>query len=607
MNATKRRRTLSLRLWLVLVVVAVTGTGFLAQMGLVAPVSAWEQQGEDTRLASVRQIIGTDLGKWRDPAWQRHADAALAALGVDVALFSAQPQPSAQPGQALFMTAGARRYLDTSSQDASGAPASQTPASTLPDSPVGTAFQRLVIANPAPSAHQSAIGVAFLWDISPASGHALGLVWAIVEWGTFALTLAIVLWLIGQPVLRPLAEMSEAAQGMAGGDLEVHPVSASPVREIAEVSEAMEGMSAALRDSLARQAALEEDRRLFVSAVAHDLRTPLFMLRGYLKGLERGVAATPEKIAHYLGMCRTQADTLERLIGDLFAYTRLEYLDQEPERAPLELGALLREAVEDAQPLAAPKGITLVLEGTAEPCAVLGDRHLLVRAVENLLDNARRHTPAGGKITVRWHRVYRNAVFAVEDTGPGIAAQDLPHLFTPLYRGEDSRNRNTGGAGLGLAIARRILRAHGGDLRAANAPSGGAVFTGSLKTNAQGGHEGHGGETPNAGAKHNVRRAVRISHCDIFQPGKVPLTKPSCGSTSTPLICHVLTPLVCLSRTLAQNDSIRTTPSRLSPVLLPSGCSPRKVPADVEVRYSLLGGCTTLYSPGSGGSCESLI
>ncbi|HEX8033549.1 MAG TPA: HAMP domain-containing sensor histidine kinase, partial [Ktedonobacterales bacterium] len=165
--------------------------------------------------------------------------------------------------------------------------------------------------------------------------------------------------------------------------------------------------------------------------------------------------------------------------ADLFAYARLEYLEQTLERAPLELGDLLSQAVESAQPLAVAKGITLTLNGPSEMCQLLGDGHLLTRAIENLLDNALRHTPEGGTIQVRWSQA-RDAVFSVGDTGPGIPAHELPHLFTPLYRGESSRNRQTGGAGLGLAISRRILRAHGGDLTAANAPQGGAIFIGTL-------------------------------------------------------------------------------------------------------------------------------
>jgi signal transduction histidine kinase len=100
--------------------------------------------------------------------------------------------------------------------------------------------------------------------------------------------------------------------------------------------------------------------------------------------------------------------------------------------------------------------------------------------VGNLLDNAVRHTPTGGRIHVCWRQEGASLVVAVEDTGPGIALHDLPHLFTPLYRGETSRNRATGGAGLGLTIARRIFQAHGGDLAAANGATGGAVFTATL-------------------------------------------------------------------------------------------------------------------------------
>jgi signal transduction histidine kinase len=475
----RRRGTLPLRLWLVLAVVAITGAGFLAQMGLVGPVSTWEQQTEDARLANVRQIIGTDAAQWRDPTWQRHADAALAALGVEVAIFLAPPAAAASPApsaQAIYLTSGAHRFLDAGGQDVSGA-ANQASAQASPETQL--VFQRLVIANRAQSANRAPLGVAFLWDTTAAPGGLFGLLWTVVEWGTFALTLAIVLWLIGQPVLRPLAAMGQAAEDIAGGDLDVH-LPPSPVREIAGVTSALEGMSASLRKALARQAALEQERRLFVGAVAHDLRTPLFMLRGSLKGLESGVAATPEKMARYVAICQTQANALERMISDLFAYTRLEHPEREPERLPLDLGALVRRTVEAATPLATAKGIALTADVADEDTEILGDSHLLTRAIENLLDNAVRHTPDCGAIRVSLARNEGRAVFTVADSGPGIAATDLPHLFTPLYRGEASRNSQASGVGLGLAIARRVLEAHGGSLTAGNRAEGGATFTGTL-------------------------------------------------------------------------------------------------------------------------------
>jgi signal transduction histidine kinase len=254
----------------------------------------------------------------------------------------------------------------------------------------------------------------------------------------------------------------------------------SRVQEVAKVTAALETMSTGLQASLQRQADLERERRLFVSAIAHDLRTPLFMLRGYLEGIEGGVAATPDKIVHYVRACRTKADALERLIADLFAYTRMEYLEQAPEQEPLELGYLLRQSVEGAQPLAAEKEIILSLDGPTRDCPLVGDAQLLARAVENLLDNALRYTPHGGRIWVRWGREAGNLIFRIEDSGPGIDLHDLPHVFTPLYRGEASRNRRTGGAGLGLSIAQRIIQAHGGELTAQNGTAGGAVVVGKV-------------------------------------------------------------------------------------------------------------------------------
>lgn len=465
--------TLPLRAWLVLAVVAITGAGFLAQVGLVAPVNAWQQQAEDARLAQVRQVLGSEAAHWRDPAWQRRADASLAALGVEVAIFPATTgsASSAPPSaQAIFMTPGALQFL--------GAGASGT-ANTQASTATQVSFARLAIAGSGPGTARAPVGVALVWDTVSGAGGAFGLLWTIVEWGTFLLTLAIVLWLIGQPVLRPLAALSAAVADIADGDLRVH-LPHSPVREIADAGSALEGMSAALRDSLAQQHKLEQERRMFVGAIAHDLRTPLFMLRGYLKGLESGVADNPEKMAHYVAVCQTQADALERMVSDLFAYTRLEHLELEPEREPLDLGALLRHAVDAADSMAVAKRITLSLDIAPGGAAITGDQHLLERAIGNLLDNAVRHTPEGGAIRVRLARTDGQLTFTVEDSGPGLDAKDLPHLFTPLYRGEASRNRQTSGAGLGLATAKRILEAHGGTLTAANRAQGGAIFTGTV-------------------------------------------------------------------------------------------------------------------------------
>jgi signal transduction histidine kinase len=323
----------------------------------------------------------------------------------------------------------------------------------------------------------------------PESSNGLRVVGAVLA---IAFAFFFVRWQMGRYVVKPLEAMSAAARRIAGGNLDFD-LPESRVREVADVRNAFEAMGEGLRDSLRRQADLEEERRFFIGAIAHDLRTPLFSLRGYLEGLEQGLASSPEKAADYIAVCRQKADQLDRLVSDLFAYTKVEYLEQTLQRSPVDFGSLLCRAVEGARDRAHDKGVTLEIVSSMQQAAsstfriadkvlptIRGDEHLLERAVENLLDNAVRYTPAGGKIEVRWCRDRDRVVFTVADTGPGIAPSDMPHLFDPLYRGETSRNRQTGGAGLGLAIARRALLAHGGDLVAANRPTGGAEFTGWL-------------------------------------------------------------------------------------------------------------------------------
>jgi signal transduction histidine kinase len=416
--------------------------------------------------------VGADVGRWRDPLWQRHATALFAALHADVQLVD-------RAGLVYTTDEAIRRnWQSTAVQQkfgiADAAATSVTPASV-----------RLVIRAPAalyyPATDRRPLGIAYIWFSLPLPGMPPSWIVPVADLIAALLALAASGWFLARQVLQPLAAMSRAARQIGGGEWDIQ-LPGSRAREVAEVSTALTGMSMALQEALERQVALEEERRLFIGAIAHDLRTPLFALRGYLQGLERGVVTTPERMAHYIRACSVRAEALEQLIAGLFAYAQIEYLDQEPQREPLELGELLTAAADVLRSAASAKGIALVLAGPPAPCPFRGARALLERAIQNLLDNAIRHTPSGGHVCVRWLQEEDRLVFQVEDTGAGIAPDVLPHLFTPLYRGEPSRNRQTGGAGLGLTIARRILRVHGGDLTAANSAVGGAAFTGTIPT-----------------------------------------------------------------------------------------------------------------------------
>jgi signal transduction histidine kinase len=287
----------------------------------------------------------------------------------------------------------------------------------------------------------------------------------------------LVILLVGWAVLKPLRAMSAAAGKVGKRDLDFS-LPSSRVREVNEAMIAFTAMGDELRAALARQAELEQERQFYISAIAHDLNSPIFALRGYLEGLESGIAATPERTRHYIQVCQTKVSELEHLTADLSAYTQIERLEQTMRREPFDLSALTRDAVESIRPQAEAKHLTLSLTQSAHACPCVGDAHLMRRAITNVLENAVRYTPVDGAIAVVCEAEGDQWRFTVADSGAGIAPDDLPHLFAPFFRGEASRNRDTGGVGLGLAIAQRIMRAHGGNLGAMNSAQGGAVFTG---------------------------------------------------------------------------------------------------------------------------------
>jgi signal transduction histidine kinase len=225
-----------------------------------------------------------------------------------------------------------------------------------------------------------------------------------------------------------------------------------------------------LMEAAERDARIDEERRFLVTAVAHDLRTPLFLLRGYLERLARSSNSNGD-----LPRAQDKARRLDRMIDDLFAFSRIEYRGPDLARDQVDLGELLEHASAEFGERIEEKRIALSATGPSA-ISVVGDEHALGRVASNLLDNALRHTPAGGTIEVSWSRDNGVVSFAVRDSGDGISVDDLPHVFEPLYRGDRSRRSSTGGSGLGLAIAKRLVEAHHGTLSARTREEGGAEF-----------------------------------------------------------------------------------------------------------------------------------
>lgn len=212
--------------------------------------------------------------------------------------------------------------------------------------------------------------------------------------------------------------------------------------------------------------------RAFTRAAAHELKTPLAVLRTHAEALKEDIS--PEKRGVYLDVILDESDRMSTLVGHLLDLSRLE-AGAELRREPLDLAALTAEVLARLEPAAQVGAIALVLD--LVPVQVEGDRRRLEELLAELGTNALKHCPPGGEVRVVLRLEGNRARLSVENDGPAIPAEDLPHLWEPFYKGDKSRSREGGGSGLGLALVKGAAEAHKGTCRAENRSGGGVRFT----------------------------------------------------------------------------------------------------------------------------------
>lgn len=281
----------------------------------------------------------------------------------------------------------------------------------------------------------------------------------------FAGGMAMVLgYFLSSTVTERIHLLQSAAEQLAKGDLKTR-VPVQGRDEVAALATAFNQMAAQLQAADQKQRELENMRRDLIAWVSHDLQTPLTSMRAILEALSDGVVDEPEMVNRYLNTAQRDVRSLSALIDDLFQMAQLDAGGFPLNRAQASLNDLISDTIESFSELAYRESITL--EGRVEPDVdpVFMDTQAIGRVLNNLISNALRHTSAGGKIYVSARRTAKGVEVTVNDTGEGIRIEDIPNIFERFYRGEKSRNRGTGGAGLGLAITRGIIRAHGGEIR----------------------------------------------------------------------------------------------------------------------------------------------
>ncbi len=283
-------------------------------------------------------------------------------------------------------------------------------------------------------------------------------------------------YLMARSITRNLEHLARTAEQVAAGNL----TSRAQVRsgdEVEMVASAFNRMVQQLDAMQAREKELEQARRALVAAVSHDLRTPLTSLRAMIETINDGVVTDEASVRRYLLQAQSELQNLSRLVDDLFELTQLDAAAQTWEKEPSSLRDLISDTLESMQAQANEKGIQLsgFVDPTVDPVPMNSFR--MQRALNNLVQNAIHHTPSGGCVTVNAKSLSAGQVqVEVADTGEGIAAADLPHIFEPFYRGEKSRARDGGGAGLGLAIAKGIVEAHNGKIEVFSQPGNGSRF-----------------------------------------------------------------------------------------------------------------------------------
>jgi signal transduction histidine kinase len=299
------------------------------------------------------------------------------------------------------------------------------------------------------------------------------LAWALVTALAVAVAAALatafaVSWFITRRLTRPVTAMAAAATRIADGDYQTRVPPSRLGVEFAMLDNAFNRMATALRTT-------EDRRRELLGDLAHELRTPLATLDSFLEGIEDGVL--PPTDATWQTMA-VQTARLRRLVDDVDAVSRAEERQLRIPDEPVDVDEVITDAVAARSAAFVDKDVTLQHRRGAPPTRVAADPDRLREILDNLLSNALRHTPPGGAVTIASSSSTNAVEVSVADSGEGILAEHLPHLFERFYRVDPARSRTTGGSGIGLTIALALARAHRGELTAASdGADRGATFT----------------------------------------------------------------------------------------------------------------------------------
>lgn len=277
------------------------------------------------------------------------------------------------------------------------------------------------------------------------------------------LTNGVITYLVSRSIIRPLNMLKYGTKQIKEGNLnfEVRKISND---EIGQLCIAFEEMRRKLKASIELQMQYEENRKELISSISHDLKTPVTSIKGYVEGIMDGVADSPEKMEKYIRTIYSKAMDLDRLIDDLFLFSKLDLKKLPFNFEKVNIKKYFEDYIDESKTDFDNKGIRLDFRcDYPEDVEVLADREKLKRVVVNITENAVKYMDKDdGKVGIYLYSEQETVKVRIEDNGQGISKEDLPFIFDRFYRADPSRNVSTGGSGLGLAIAKQIVEGHGG-------------------------------------------------------------------------------------------------------------------------------------------------
>jgi two-component system OmpR family sensor kinase len=279
-------------------------------------------------------------------------------------------------------------------------------------------------------------------------------------------------YLLTRRELRPLERMAKRSRAISAGDLSQRLRPDDPRTEVGQLGAALNAMLGEIERAFAERLAAEERLRRFVADASHELRTPVTSIRGYAEMFRRGASDRPADLAKVMSRIEEEGKRMGELVEELLLLARLDQ-GLPLEHRPVDLAAVVDAAVDAARASDPERPIEVESMGQL---VVLGSESRLRQVVDNLLGNARVHTPAGTPIHVRLAVEESQVVLEVADQGPGVPAEEGDRIFERFYRTDRSRTRSQGGAGLGLSIVRSVVEAHRGAVGYRARPGGGSVF-----------------------------------------------------------------------------------------------------------------------------------